>query len=148
MVSKIDLENALKEAIRSGDAIRKRTLRMALSNARLLEVEKGAAIEDAELLTLLQKEVKTRQETITDAERAGRQDIVQDTQAEIEILRSYLPAPFSAQELEALAQSVIQETGASSPADMGKVMQVLNSRLAGRATGKEASETVRRLLKS
>lgn len=148
MVQKSDLENALKDAMRSKDDTRKRTLRMTLTNVKLAEVEQGSSLSDAELLAIIQKEVKSRQETISEAERAGRNDIVQDTQAEIEILREFLPEPFTQQQLDDLASQIISEVGATSMTDMGKVMKELSSRLEGRATGKEASDAVRRLLQS
>lgn len=146
MVLKADLENDLKEAMRARDETRKSTLRLVLTAIKLGEVDKGAPLDEAEILTLLQKELKMRQETITEAERAGRDQIVMDTHAEIEVLQAYLPTPLTPDELEALARSVIAEMGATTMADMGAVMKALTTRLQGRASGKDASETVRRLL--
>lgn len=146
MVLKADLENDLKEAMRARDETRKSTLRLVLTAIKLGEVDKGAPLDEAEILTLLQKELKMRQETITEAERAGRDQIVMDTHAEIEVLQAYLPTPLTPDELEALARSVIAEMGATTMADMGAVMKALTARLQGRASGKDASETVRRLL--
>lgn len=148
MVSKADLENALKDAMRARDATRKSTLRLVLTAIKLGEVDKGAPLDEAEILALLQKELKMRQETISEAERAGRDQIVEETQAEIEVLREFLPAPLAPEELEALARSVIAEVGATSMADMGTVMKTLTARLQGRASGKDASDIVRRLLQS
>jgi uncharacterized protein YqeY len=146
MVSKADLENALKDAMRARDATRKSTLRLVLTAIKLGEVDKGAPLDEAEILALLQKELKMRQETISEAERAGRDQIVEETQAEIEVLREFLPAPLAPDELEALARSVIAEVGATSMTDMGTVMKTLTPRLQGRASGKDASDIVRRLL--
>lgn len=146
MVLKADLENDLKEAMRARDETRKSTLRLVLTAIKLGEVDKGAPLDEAEILTLLQKELKMRQETITEAERAGRDQIVMDTHAEIEVLQAYLPTPLTPDELEALARSVIAEMGATTMADMGAVMKALTARLQGRASGKDASDTVRRLL--
>jgi len=148
MVSKADLENALKDAMRARDATRKSTLRLVLTAIKLGEVDKGAPLDEAEILALLQKELKMRQETISEAERAGRDQIVEETQAEIEVLREFLPAPLAPEELEALARSVNAEVGATSMADMGTVMKTLTARLQGRASGKDASDIVRRLLQS
>lgn len=148
MVSKADLENALKDAMRARDATRKSTLRLVLTAIKLGDVDKGAPLDEAEILALLQKELKMRQETISEAERAGRDQIVEETQAEIEVLREFLPAPLAPEELEALARSVIAEVGATSMADMGTVMKALTARLQGRASGKDASDIVRRLLQS
>lgn len=134
--------------MKARDESTKRTLRLVLTSIKLEEVDKGRALESAELTNLLQKEIKSRQETITEAVRANRADIIAETEADIAVLRRFLPEPLSPPELEALARSVIAETGASSKSDMGTVMKNLTARLQGRATGKEASDTVRRLLQN
>lgn len=141
-----DLDNALKQAIRSGDEPRKRTIRMVLSNIHLAEVEKGAPLDEAGIQAILHKEVKSRRETIADAERARRPDLVAAAEQEIAILESFLPKAFSAEELEALARQVIAETGATSVKEMGQVMKALMPRLQGRASGEQASQAVRKLL--
>jgi uncharacterized protein YqeY len=148
MVTKADLENALKDAMREQDTLRKRVLRLLLSSIKLAEIDKGAPLNEQELMATLQKEVKSRQETIAEAERAGRSDIVQENQAEIEVLQGYLPAAMTPVELEELVRSVITEEGATSVSDMGRVMKTLTPRLQGRASGKEASDVVRRLLQA
>lgn len=146
MELKTRLENDLKNAMRSRDELGKRTLRMTLTNIRLAEVEKGQPLDESALMSLLQKEIKSRGESIADAERAGRQDLIPDLQAEAQLLQSYLPQALSPQELESLARQAILEAGASGPAQMGAVMKILMPRLQGRATGNEASQVVRRLL--
>ena len=123
-------------------------LRLLLSSIKLAEIDKGAPLNEQELMATLQKEVKSRQETIAEAERAGRSDIVQENQAEIEVLQGYLPAAMTPVELEELVRSVITEEGATSVSDMGRVMKTLTLRLQGRASGKEASDVVRRLLQA
>ncbi len=148
MSIKTNLEASLKEALRAGDEIRKRTIRMALSAIRLQEVEKGGPLDDAGLMAVLQKEVKSRHEAIADAQRANRPDLVAASQAEIAVLESFLPQPFSPSELEALAREAIAEAGATSPADLGKVMKLLTPRLQGRATGGQASQVVRQILQN
>jgi uncharacterized protein YqeY len=146
MNTKTKLENALKDAMRANDEVRKRTLRMALSSMKLAEIEKGDAVDEASLLVILQKEINSRHESITDAERAGRQDLIGAAQAEIAILEEYLPKPFSMSELEELAKQAISETGATSMREMGQVMKVLMPRLQGRATGDQASQEIRKIL--
>ena len=146
MSTKNDLDSALKQAMRSGDESRKRTIRMVLANIKMAEIEKGAELDDAGVLSMLQKEVKNQQETIADAERAARPDLVASAQEEITILESFLPRPFSQVELEALARQAIAEVQASSVREMGQVMKVLMPRLQGRATGEQASQMVRQLL--
>jgi hypothetical protein len=146
MTIKVQLESALKDAMRAGDDLRKRTLRMALSAIRLAEVDKGAALDDTAALGILQKEVKSRQEAIEEARRANRPDLVESNQAEIGVLLDFLPRQLTAEELESLAKQAISEVGATSLRDMGRVMKVLVPRLEGRATGDQASQVVRGLL--
>ncbi len=146
MDTKTKLENALKEALRSGDDVRKRTIRMALAAIHQAEVDRRTSLDEAAVISLLQKEIKSRAETVEEARRANRTDIVAATEAEIAILQAYLPQAMSTEELTALAQLVIAEVGAVSPADMGKVMKVLLPRVAGRAAGDQVSAIVRQLL--
>lgn len=146
MPTKAELEQDLKAAMKSGDTVRKRTLRMVLSAVKLKEVEQGGELKDEDILKILQKEASSRQETIEEASGAGREDLVESTEVEVEILEEYLPQQLSEEEIEAMAQEVIDETGASGPGDMGKVMGPLMSRTAGRADGSEVSRIVRQRL--
>lgn len=146
MSVKSQLESALKDAMRASDDLRKRTLRMALSAIRLAEVEKGAALDDTAVLSLLQKEIKARQESIEDARRAKRPDIEAASLEEIAVLQEFLPKQLTPEDLETLAKQVIAEVGATSVREMGQVMKVLMPRLEGRAPGDQASQVVRRLL--
>jgi uncharacterized protein YqeY len=146
METKAKLENELKDAMRAGDDLRKRTLRMALASIRFAEVEKGSPLDENAVLGVVQKEIKSRQEAIADAQKAGRPDLEAASLAEIGVLEGYLPQALSPEELEALARQAIVETGASSAREMGQVMKVLMPRLQGRATGDQASQIVRKLL--
>lgn len=147
MPTKSELEAELKEAIRSGEPLRKRTLRMALSAIKLAEVDKRGELDKSEILKILQKEVKSRRETIEDAQRAERDDMIEVAEAEIELLESFLPQPLTDDELEGMALQVIEQTGASGPGDMGQVMGPMMAQTAGRADGKQVSQIVQRLLK-
>ena len=146
MSTKTQLENDLKDAMRSGDELRKRTLRMALSAVKLAEVEKGTKLDEPAVLAILQKEIKTQREAIADAERAGRPDLVAEAVAQISQLESYLPQPLTSAEIEALARAAIDEVGATSAREMGQVMKVLMPRVQGRAEGAQVSQIVRQLL--
>ena len=148
MQTRADLEAQLQTAIREGDDLHKRTLRLVLSEWKLAEVERGNELDEAAAISLFQKQAKARREAIADAERAGRPDIVEATQAELTYLETFLPQPLSLSELEQLARASIQETSVSDPAQMGLVMKDLMPRTAGRADGKQASEVVRKLLSS
>ncbi|OGO29954.1 MAG: hypothetical protein A2136_04620 [Chloroflexi bacterium RBG_16_54_11] len=143
---KSTLQSDLKDALRHGEEIRKSTLRMALSAIKLAEVEKGAHMDEAAYLGIIQKEIKVRREAIADAERANRPKLVAQAEEEMKILQSYLPAAFSQEELESMVREAIVEAGATSIREMGKVMKILMPRLQGRATGDQASQVVRRLL--
>ena len=143
---KLQIENDIKEAMRAKDELRKSTLRMALSALKLAEIDKGSPLDEQAQFALLQKEIKSRQEAIADAEKAGRSDIVHSSQAEIAILESYLPKQLTPNELEEMARQAIAEAGATSAREMGQVMKILVPRLQGRASGNDASQVVRRLL--
>ena len=146
MNTKNQLENALKDAMRAGDDLQKRTIRMALSTIRLAEIDKGAPIDEAAVFSILQKEIKSRQEAIEEARRANRPDLVESSQAEIVVLQEFLPKQLTMDELEVLAKQAIAEVGATNVREMGQVMKVLVPRLEGRAPGDQASQVVRRLL--
>lgn len=146
MSIKDDLRDALTKALKSGDALRKTTLRMALAAVKNAEVEARGDLEDDLILNLLQKEVKARQETIEGAKKADRPDLIEKAESEIEILSEFLPQPLSSEELKGLVQEAIDETGATSMADMGRVMGALMPKIRGKADGKEANVFVRELL--
>lgn len=146
MTTKTDLENALKDSIRSGNEIRKRTIRMTIAAVRMVELDKKTPLDEQGIIAVIQKEVKSRQESIADAQRANRPDLIAESQAEIEILETFLPKQLNAEELEAMAKDAIREVCANAPGDMGKVMKLLTPRLQGRATGAQASQVVRQLL--
>jgi len=143
---KSTFQSDLKDAMRSGDETRKSTLRMALTAMKLAEVEKNAQMDEAAYLAVIQKEIKARRESIADAEKANRPELIIQAEAEIAILQAYLPAALSEEELENLAKDAIAEVGATSVREMGQVMKILMPRLKGRATGEQASQVVRRLL--
>ena len=140
------LNQDLKEAMKAKDETRKRVLRLALSAAKLVEVEKQEELDDAEVIGVLQKEAKSRQETIEDAEKAERPDLIEVAKAEMAILEEYLPEGLSPEELEALVKEVIAEVGATSMADMGKVMGAIMPKVQGRADGGQVNQMVRQLL--
>ena len=146
MDTKAKLENDLKDAMRSGDDTRKRTIRMVLAAIKQTEIDKQVTLDETGVIGILQKEVKTRRESLEEAQKAGRADLAASTEAEIQVLNGYLPQAMDPAELTALAKSVIAEVGATTPADMGKVMKVLLPRVAGRAANDQVSLVVRGLL--
>ncbi len=146
MLTKKNLENDLRNAIRARDDVRKRTLRMVLTAVKLQEVERKGELDEPSLLAIVQKEVKTRLESIEEAEQIGREDLVSATKAEIDVLQEYLPQALTEEELTQLVRQTIQQVGATSPADMGQVMKALMPQVRGRADGKVANDIVRQLL--
>jgi uncharacterized protein YqeY len=146
MTIKTNLENALKDAMRANDEVARRTIRLALSSIKLAEVEKGAALEDAELSAILQKEVKSRKEAMQEAEKANRPDLLEGAKADVAVLEKFLPKGMDPAELEKITREVIAEVGATTMTDMGKVMKVLIPKLEGRAPNDQVSQIVRRLL--
>jgi uncharacterized protein YqeY len=146
METKTQLENAVKDAMRAGDELRKRTLRMTLAAIRQQEIDKGAPVDEAAVQTILQKEIKSRHESIADAQKAHRPDLEAEATAEIEVLQGFLPSQLTPEELDSLAQQAVAEAGATSLKEMGQVMKILMPRLQGRASGDQASQAVRRLL--
>jgi len=140
------LKNDLYAAMRANDTLRKRVIRLLISSIELAEVAKGSKLTDSEFIALVQKEIKTKNDTIVDAEKANRPEMVKEQREEIKVLEVYLPKQLSEAELVQLAEEVIQETGATSPKDMGKVLKVLIPKLAGRATNQDASRVVKEYL--
>jgi uncharacterized protein len=146
MNTKTKLNDAVKEAMKSGDEVRKRTLRMALAAVKQAEVDKRVELDELAVTALVQKEVKTRREALEEAKKAGREDLIAENEAEIKVLEEFLPKAMPAEELRALVQAAIAETGASAPSDMGKVMKVVMPKVAGRAPNDAISAMVRELL--
>jgi uncharacterized protein YqeY len=146
MEIKEKLTEAMRKAMKANDDVARRTTRMALAAIKQAEVDKQAPQDDAAVMALLQKEIKNRREAIEEAHKANRPDLIADNEAEIKVLEAFLPKAMSADELRVLAGEAIAETGAATPADMGKVMKVLLPKVAGRAAGDQVSAVVRELL--
>jgi len=146
MVLKEDLQNDLQNAIRSGDNLKRDTLRMALTAIKLAEVEKRGPLDEAATISVLQKEAKVQLEAIEDAQKAGREDLIKQFDSILKILETYLPEPLTEEEVMQLAKDAILEVGGETPQDMGKVMGVLMPRIKGRMDGKKVSQIVRNLL--
>jgi uncharacterized protein len=148
MIMKQTIQNALTAAMKAKDEDTKRTLRLVMTTIKFAEIEKGGDIDDQQVLSILQKELKTRQDAIEEAKQVNRTDLIEAAEKEIVILNRFLPQRMSAEELIELAKNVISETGASTLRDMGEVMKILMPKLAGRASGQDASKIVRELLQN
>jgi len=153
MTIKTQLNDSVKDAMKSGDEVRKRTVRMVLAAVKQAEVDKRSnpadkrvELDDLAIIGILQKEVKNRRESLEEANKANRADLAEANEAEIKVLEVFLPKAMPAEELRSLVQAAITETGAATPADMGKVMKIVMSKVAGRAPNDMVSATVRELL--
>jgi uncharacterized protein len=146
MKIKNQLNESMKDAMKSGDEVRKRTVRMVLAAIKQVEVDKRIELDDAAVMALLQKEIKGRRESLEEAKKADRSDLIEANEAEIKVLEAFLPQAMPDDELRAIVQAAITETGASTPADMGKVMKIAMVNVAGRAPNDKISGIVRELL--
>jgi uncharacterized protein YqeY len=134
----------LTTAMKAQDAAKLSTLRMVKAAMMNRQIEKGSELEDDEMQKLLQSLVKQRRDSIEQYEKAGRQELVDKEQAEIDVIEIYLPKAASHEEIEQAVAAVIAETGASSMKDMGKVMKATQAALAGKnADGRVVSEVVK-----
>lgn len=140
------VQEELKQAMRAGDTVRRDTLRLLIAAFKNTEIEAQKPLDDAAALTVVQKQVKQRRESIIEFEKGGRGDLVARERAEMEVLNAYLPRQAEREEIEAAARRVVQETRASGARDIGKVMPVLVKEFAGRADGRVINEVVRALL--
>jgi len=143
---KTQINESVKDAMKSGDEVRKRTLRMVLAAVKQVEVDKRVALDDMAVVALIQKEIKNRREAVEEAKKASRPDLIEENEVEIKVLEVFLPKAMPAEELRALVQAAIAETGAAAPSDMGKVMKVVMPKVAGRAPNDMISSTVKELL--
>ena len=148
MTIKTQLNDSMKDAMKSGDEVRKRTVRMVLAAVKQVEVDKRTELDDTAVMNLIQKEMKNRRESMEEAKKANRADLVEANEAELKVLEVFLPKAMPAEELRTLVQSAIDEAGASTPADMGKVMKAVMPKVAGRAPNDIVSATVRELLQT
>ena len=146
MKSKID--QAVKDAMRAGDQVTRQTLRLVLAAIKQSEVDQKIVLDDTAVFGILQKEVKTRNESMDDAKKADRPDLITELEEEIEVLKKFLPEEIDDEALLDLAKATVAEVGAATPADMGKVMKVLIPRVQGQAAGNRISKAVRSLLQS
>lgn len=137
------LQNDLAIAMKARNDTQKWVIRLLKSTIELAEVNKGQPLNEDEFLAVVQKEIKTRNESLVDAVKANRQDLIDGAHAEIEILKAYLPAQLSPEELVVLVRQTIKEVNATSAKDMGTVMKVLLPKLQGMATNSEASRVVK-----
>lgn len=140
------LNEDMKQAMKSQDKFKLSTIRMVRSAIKNLEIDLKRTLNDDEVLEILGREIKQRKDSLQEFEKAGRDELSANLKAEIEIIGQYLPAQLTEEEIKVIVQQTIQETGASSKADMGKVMGALMPKVKGLADGKLVNQAVQQLL--
>lgn len=146
---KRQLKDQLKEAMLAKDELKTSVIRFVLSGITYYEIQKGGAgyeATDEDVLTVINKEVKQRKDSIEQFTAGGRQDLVDKEKAELAILESYLPEQMSEEEVQKYVTEAVAETNASTPQDMGKVMSALMPKVKGKADGSLVSRLVREAL--
>ncbi|NWL86864.1 MULTISPECIES: GatB/YqeY domain-containing protein [unclassified Paenibacillus] len=140
------LNEDMKQAMKSQDKFKLSTIRMVRSTIKNLEIDLKRTLDDNEVLDILSREIKQRKDALQEFEKAGREDLAASARAEVEIIAVYLPKQLTEEEIKVIVQQTIQETGASSKADMGKVMSALMPKVKGRADGKLVNQAVQQSL--
>jgi|SRR5690554_1445418 uncharacterized protein YqeY len=146
MSLKEQLLEDLKEAMKQKEAVRKNAIQMARAAILQVEKDKQITLDDDGVTDVIAKEVKKRKDVLPEYEKSGREDLVRDLKIEIETLMKYLPQQLTEEELEAIVRQTVEETGASSPRDMGRVMQAVMPKVKGRADGKMVNAIVKKIL--
>lgn len=146
MELKEQLRADVTAAMRSGDAMRRDTLRMVLAAIKQTELDSRVTLDDTGVQDVLRKQIKQRQESIDDFTKAGREQDVAHERAEIELIQAYLPQMMSREEVERLARAAIAETGVTDAKGMGQVMSKLMPQVKGKADGRLVNDVVRGLL--
>ena len=136
----------LKEAMKEKEVLKKNVVQMI--RAAILQVEKDKQIElnDDQILEIIAKEAKKRKESLADYEKSGRKDLINQVKEEIEIINKYLPEQMEKEEIEKIVKEIVEETGATTIKDMGKVMRIAKERIGTRADGKDISDAVKKIL--
>ena len=136
----------LKDAMKEKNEIKKNTVQMVRASILQVEKDKGIQLEDNQIIDIIAKEVKKRKDAASDFEKSGRDDLIAQNNAEIEVLINYLPKQLSKEEIEEIVKKVIEETGATSMKDMGMVMKGAKEKIGASADGKTINEVVKSLL--
>lgn len=142
------IEFDMREALRSGEKLKLSALRLLLSEIKNAEIAKRKTASDDEVIEVVSRELRRRDESIQEFEKAGREDLVAKEKSEAKVLKSYLPPQLSLEEVEEIIRTAINDTGASNLKEMGKVMSSVMPQIKGRADGKMASEMVKKMLSS
>ncbi len=142
------LMDDLKQAMRDGDKVRRSVIRLIMAAAKNAEIARQTTLENSDLLGVIAKEIRQRHESIEAFKQGNRQELVAQEEAELAVLKEYLPQQMTRDEVIVAARKVIEEVGAEGPRDKGKVMPKLIAQLKGRADGREINAVVTELLSS
>lgn len=140
------LQEDMKNAMKSGEKERLSTIRMLISEIKKVQIDSKKELTDDDVVSILQKYLKQRKEAYSQYISAGREDLARKEQFEIDVVQEYLPQPLSEEELSSIIQQTIQEVGASSVKDMGKVVKAVMEKVKGRAEGATVSRIVKEKL--
>jgi uncharacterized protein len=143
MPLKDQISNDLKEAMRAGDARKRDTIRLITAALKQKEVDERVTLADTDVVTVIDKMIKQRRDSIAQFEKGGRQDLADNEKFEVTVLQAYMPQALSENEIADIVAAAVAESGAKGPADMGKVMAVLKGKLAGRADMSKVSGLVK-----
>ena len=136
----------MKVAMRDKDVIKKNTVQMARSAVLQVEKDSRITLDDDGVLDVIVKEVKKRRDSLPEFEKSGRQELIDNLKTEIEVLMQYLPKQLAEEELEVIVRQAVQDTGASSAKDMGRIMQEVMPKVKGRADGRMINQIVKKIL--
>ena len=136
----------LKDAMKEKDILKKNVVQMIRAAILQVEKDKQIELEDNQIIEIIAKESKKRKDSLADYEKSGRQDLIDQIKAEIEIISAYLPKQLSKEEITNIVKEVINETGATCMKDMGKVMKSAKEKCGAAADGKTINDVVRELL--
>lgn len=143
---KIELQAALKDAMKAGDKGRRNAIRLLQSAIKQVEIDSRSELDNDAVMKILQKEAKKRREAIDELEAAGRRGDAVSEQFELAVIEGFLPRQLTAAELKPIVQAAIIETGAVSMKQMGQIMKVVMPKVNGLADGKQVNAIVRELL--
>lgn len=146
MSIKETLASDLKEAMKEKDVIRKNTVQMIRAAVLQSEKDNLKELDENGVIEVIAKELKKRKDVLPEYEKSGREDLIADLNKEIEVLLKYLPEQLSEAELEEIVKAAIEETGAQSMKDIGKIMQNVMPKTKGRADGKMINAIIRKIL--
>lgn len=148
MALRDQINEDLKTAMRGGDAARRDTIRLLTAALKQREVDERKTLADADVLAVIEKMIKQRRDSISQFEQGGRQDLADKEKQELALLQAYMPQALGEAEVAAAVETAVVESGASGPADMGKVMAILKPKLAGQADMGKVSAAVKARLAS